>query len=90
MGLQVTTPVNQHAVPALRPCGVIVTVCVCVTRVRGGFFFLFGATRLASRFSGWACYLARLRLASHSADILSATPYSLGVSFLKSQFWHVN
>ena len=31
MGLQVTTPVNQHAVPDLRPSSVIVS-CVCVSR----------------------------------------------------------
>ena len=29
----ITTPVNQHAVPALRPCSVIVS-CVCVSRAR--------------------------------------------------------
>ena len=41
----ITTPVNQHAVPALRPCSVIVS-WVCVSRAcEGGLFFAYLETR---------------------------------------------
>ena len=66
----VTNPVNQHAVPALRPCSVIV-MRVRVSRVCGvGGLFLPIWRRAGKRFCWWYCggiiyLLARLRLASH-------------------------
>ena len=73
MGLQVTTPVNQHAVPALRPCSVIVTVCVS-RACNGDFCFCLFRDALASASTGWACYLARLRLASYYRWVSGDSP----------------